>query len=88
VLHEGVLTGELEWRHGPGGMSYLPAMNRIEVGTALRPSLQAQRHDVKLSLNFRLPAEAVRAGPLELVLHRLIVPGGVDLRPASPNGRN
>jgi hypothetical protein len=65
-------------------MSYLPAINRIELAPASRPNLMQQRFDASLSINFRLPSQAVKAGKLELVVQRLFVPGAGDVPIATP----
>jgi hypothetical protein len=80
-----LLTGELVWRRGAGGMRYLPAMNRLNL-TPSSPliSLQEQRFDTQLSINFRLPPEATSVGELEIGLQRLFVPGGDDVPIATP----
>jgi len=74
------VTGELAWRRGLASpIAFLPALNtvRLDPGAA-QPSLLARRADVGLSLNFRLPAAAVAAGPLEVRLNRVMVVGGPD----------
>jgi hypothetical protein len=74
-----LITGELTWRRGSGGAHYLPAMNRVRIASTQPPSLDQQRVDIELSLNFRLPDTAIGAGDLELQLKRLFVPGGADV---------
>ncbi|WP_323073698.1 hypothetical protein [Mycetohabitans endofungorum] len=78
------VTGELAWRRDGGGMAYLPAINRVKLTPATRPSLQEQRFDAALSLNFVLPPEAVKAGRLELAVQRIYVPGANDVPIATP----
>jgi len=85
VASSALVTGELAWRRDGGGMTYLPAMNRVEVTPAKRPSLQEQRFDTELSINFRLPTEAIRAGRLELTVQRIYVPGGNEITIAAPH---
>jgi hypothetical protein len=72
------LAGELTWRRGGGGMSYLPSSNVLQL-SAPAPTLLAQRLDLSLSLNFVLPQDAVRAGWLELLLNRVYAPGAGDV---------
>lgn len=79
-----LVTGELAWRRDGGGMTYLPAMNRVKVTPTKRPDLTEQRFDIDLSINFRLPPEALKAGDLELFVRRLSVPGGADIPIATP----
>jgi hypothetical protein len=74
------LTGELAWRRaGGGGVSYLPAFNRIRVDPQQPLDLTAQRHQLDASVAFRLPDAAVTTGRLELRLNRVNVHGGADL---------
>ena len=51
VASSALVTGELAWRRDGGGMTYLPAMNRVEVTPAKRPSLQEKRFDTGLSIS-------------------------------------
>jgi hypothetical protein len=74
-----LVTGEMTWRRGSGGASYLPAMNRVRLDPVRTPDVQGQRFSLTESLNFRLPEEAVGAGDLELQLNRIQVPGGEKL---------
>ncbi|WP_226575473.1 hypothetical protein [Acuticoccus sediminis] len=74
-----IVTGEIAWRRGTGGWSFLPAMNRVDVGPAVASDLHDRRHDAAASLNFKLPADAVREGDLSIRLNRLMVPGGADV---------
>lgn len=77
------LTGEVMWRReGAGGMAYLPALNVVTFNGAALPPLQEQRLDLALSLNFKLPPEAIKQGKLELQLNRVYSPGGPDLADA------
>ena len=73
-----LVTGELAWRRG-GTSTLLPAMNRIRLDPAALPTLSQQRANLDLSLNFRLPATALAAGPIEVILTRAFVPGGGNL---------
>lgn len=79
VGSDALVTGELAWRHGGGGFSYLPAMNRVKVSPGMRPTLQEQRFDLAQSINFHLPPEALREGKLQMRVERLNVPGGSDI---------
>lgn len=73
------LRGELCWKRGNGGVSYLPSLNVITLDPTLPASRAAQRDDEALSLNFRLPAEATAAGVTSVTLNRLIAIGDGDL---------
>ncbi len=84
IASTSLVTGELAWRRDGGGMTYLPAMNRVKVTPTKRPTLDEQRFDINLSINFRLPQEALKAGELELFVRRLSVPGGADIPIATP----
>ncbi|TKB71211.1 MAG: hypothetical protein E8D46_17745 [Nitrospira sp.] len=84
VASASLVTGELAWRRDGGGMTYLPAMNRVKVKPTKRPTLDEQRFDIDLSINFRLPQEALKAGELELFVRRLSVPAGADIPIATP----
>lgn len=84
VSSDALVTGELAWRHGGGGFSYLPAMNRIQLVIEKMPTVLEQRFDIDHSLNFRLPAEAVREGKLQLQVNRLYVPGASDIPLVAP----
>lgn len=77
------LSGEMMWRHGQGGMSYLPSMNRVQFGSSA-PSLADQRFELEKSLNFFLPPEALAVGRLELVLKRVFVPRGMEVSGVGP----
>ncbi len=72
------VTGELTWRRGNGGVSFLAAMNRVLVDPANRPNLQQQRFDIAKSLNFILPPTAL-TGTLTLRVNRVNVVGGQTL---------
>jgi hypothetical protein len=76
------VTGELTWRRGNGGVSFLAAMNRVLVDPANRPNLQQQRFDIAKSLNFVLPAAAL-TGTLTLRVNRVNVVGGQTLTMAA-----
>ncbi|WP_338927561.1 hypothetical protein IHE33_15740 (plasmid) [Mycetohabitans endofungorum] len=84
IASNALVTGELAWRRDGGGMAYLPAINRVRLTPTTRPSLQEQRFDAALSLNFVLPSEAVEAGRLELTIQRIYVPGANDVPIATP----
>jgi hypothetical protein len=79
VVAPTLVTGEITWRRGSGGASYLAAMNRVRLDPTRTPDLGGQRFDVDESLNFLLPADAVKAGTLEVHLNRINVPGGERL---------
>jgi hypothetical protein len=74
-----LVTGEITWRRGGGGATYLPSMNRVRLDPARTPDLKGQRFELAESLNFRLPPEAIGAGALELSLDRVKAPGGERL---------
>lgn len=73
------VTGEITWRKGAGGASYLPAMNRVRIRPADAITLPEQRDDLEASLNFRLPDDATAVGTVEIRLNKLKVPGGDDI---------
>ena len=79
-----LVSAELVWRRGSEAMHYQPAMNRVRLTPATPPTLQQQRFDMDLSVNFRLPSEAVGAGNLEIGINRVFVPGGADVAFADP----
>jgi len=80
VARAGNVTGEVIWRRtGSAGASFLPAMNSIRIDPARPKTLPEQRNDLSGSLNFLLPAEAMKGGALELSVKRLFAPGGDDL---------
>jgi hypothetical protein len=80
VANAGNVTGEITWhRNGAVGAAFLPAMNSIRVDPGSPKSLAEQRQNLLGSLNFLLPSEAVTAGPLEITVKRVFVPGGTDL---------
>ncbi|MGH3638906.1 MAG: hypothetical protein ACRDUX_07735, partial [Mycobacterium sp.] len=64
-----LVTGEITWRRGRGGASYLAAMNRVRLDPARTPDLEGQRFDLAESLNFLLPADARAVGALTLSLN-------------------
>jgi hypothetical protein len=77
----GALTGELAWRCGRAGEAYLPARQAIVFDPADHPELEEQRLDLRKSLNFVLPAQAIAAGRLDLRVSRLFFLGGDQYRP-------
>jgi len=72
------VSGEISWQRS-GGSSYLPAVNAMEITPASPRTLDAQRSEVKYSMNFRLPAKATAVGKLRLRLKRVFKPGTADL---------
>jgi hypothetical protein len=58
-------------------------MNSLRLNPQLPVSLKEQREDIDRSLNFRLPAAAIAAGPLSLRISRIFQPGGAVL-PVGP----
>ena len=79
----GTITGEIAWSKG-GGETYLPAVNSLRINPASAETLNDQRFDIDRSLNFRLPAQAVTGGGLDLRLSRILMPGGADLPIGTP----
>ena len=80
------ISGELAWRRGDTAEAFVPALNQVKLQSDPPLTLTEQRHNVKASLNFLLPADAIAGGSLTLRLSRLFVPGGDDvpLAGASP----
>lgn len=83
VAKAGTVTGEIAWTKG-GGEAYLPALNSVRIDPANPGTVGDQRNDIKLSLNFRLPPEAVGSGGLDVRLGRILVPGGDDIAIGTP----
>lgn len=77
------VTGEIAWTKG-GAETYLPALNKVRVDPGSAETLDDQRSEIDRSLNFRLPAQAIGGGGLDLRLSRIIVPGGADLPIGTP----
>jgi hypothetical protein len=84
VSRAGQITGELAWNRS-GGDTFLPAINSVRLDSNSPFSLQQQREDLDRSLNFRLPAEVVVAGKLNLRISRIFPPGGGDLPVGAAN---
>ena len=86
ISSAGHLTAELAWSRDGGGETYLPALNAVDLDPANPVTLQDQRADLAKSLNFRLPAEALASGTLQLRLSRAYQPAGAELPlgPAHP----
>lgn len=78
----GNVEGELIWRRNGGGQYYLPSLNRVARND--QASLTDQRHDLRESLNFLLPAAALKAGALDIALNRVFTPGGSEIATAGP----
>ena len=68
------VMGEIAWRR-EGSETYLPAFNTVKLDPAMPATLADQRSDIARSLNFRLPAEAVGRGSLQLRLTKASAPG-------------
>ncbi|WP_250532338.1 hypothetical protein [Caballeronia sp. ATUFL_F1_KS39] len=83
VDRAGEITGEIAWSRG-GAETYLPSMNTVRIDPGKPIEIGRQRTDVNASLNFRLPCQAVAAGPLRLRLSRLFQPGGGNLPIGAP----
>jgi hypothetical protein len=83
VAAAGKVTGEIAWSRG-GGETYLPALNTIRLDPANPGTVQDQRTDEKLSLNFRLPPEATALGALQIRLTKISAPGGANLPIGAP----
>jgi hypothetical protein len=80
VTGAGSISGEVAWRRdGASGVTYLPAMNNVNVDPARPKTIAEQRRDLTESLNFLLPPEAIGPGTVEITVSRLYGLGGVNL---------
>ena len=71
------VAAEITWQR-EGGESYLPVPGSLRLDPATPRSLEEQRRDPALSINVRLPPEAVVAGEARLRVSRLRLVGGED----------
>jgi hypothetical protein len=73
------LRGELVWQTSPTGpKSYLPAINELKLDPAAAQPMANRRRNMRQTLNFRLPDDAIRAGKIYLEVCRLTQTGGAD----------
>ena len=73
------LRAELCWRNSPTGpASYLPSANELKLDPAAPVPEDDKRDDLRHTLNFHLPEQAIRTGTLHVQLNRLIQNGGQD----------
>jgi len=74
------LSGELTVRTSPQGpATYIPALGDLTVDPQDPSTLVEKRSLIQSSLNFRLPADATRAGKLLVEVNRLWQAGGDDV---------
>jgi len=79
------LRGELIWRRSATGpVSFVHGLSEIRLDPADQRNVNDKRANLRLSLNFRLPNDAIRDGSLMLELNRLTQTGGGD-QPFSGN---
>lgn len=82
----GEVRGELEVSTtGPdGAATYVPTADTVKLIPAAPVSLDDQRHDLSLSLNFILPADLTREGRIWLTLGRLRARDGSEVAHVKP----